>query len=102
SSPTCLKNANVAMLASVLSPALSLQTHLIHMKLTRIACATVLAATALVLGGCASASKPTAMVASFSAPITKNPESVAVNVRGGSETSSMGASKISNADFSQA
>lgn len=72
------------------------------MKLTRITCATVLAAVSLIFGGCASASKPSAMTANFSAPITQNTGSVAVNVSGGSETSSMGASKIANADFSQA
>jgi hypothetical protein len=57
---------------------------------------------AFVLGGCATASKPTAMVAPVPADPTPQPESFSVVVTGGSETSSMGASKISNADFAEA
>lgn len=57
---------------------------------------------AVFFGGCATASKPTAMVAAPTGPITKHVESLSVNVTGGGETSAMGASNISNADFAEA
>lgn len=62
----------------------------------------VTAAAALLLGGCATASKSTDMVTAVTVPVTKHPESLSVAVTGGSETSSMGASKISNGDFAEA
>jgi len=61
-----------------------------------------IALTAFFFGGCATASNSTSMVAAPAAPITKHADSVSVNVTGGSETSSMGASKIANADFAEA
>ena len=56
----------------------------------------------VLLGGCATASNPTSMAATPVAAVTKHAESFNVNVTGGSETSSMGASKIANADFAEA
>jgi len=57
---------------------------------------------ALLLGGCATAAKSSAMVAVPTTQPTKHRESLAVNVTGGSETSSMGASQISDASFADA
>jgi hypothetical protein len=62
----------------------------------------IAAAASLLFGGCATASKPTAMVASAATSATKHSESVSVSVTGGADTSSMGASKIANADFAEA
>ncbi len=57
---------------------------------------------ALALGGCATASNSASMAAAPVAAVKKHTGSVSVNVTGGSETSSMGASKISSADFAEA
>lgn len=57
---------------------------------------------ALALGGCASASKPDAMVATPVAPVHKSSSAVSLAVSGGKETSKMGASQISNDGFAQA
>lgn len=59
-------------------------------------------ALALLCGGCATASKPTAMVADVVQVEHKHSASVAVKVTGGSDTSAMGASNISNDDFAAA
>ena len=56
----------------------------------------------LIMSGCASPAQSTAMVAMPTGPVTKHPESVSMNVTGGSETSSMGASQISSTDFTAA
>jgi hypothetical protein len=51
----------------------------------------------------ASPSSPAAMTTTAAAPVaTKHAESLSVTVTGGSETSSLGASKISNRDFAEA
>jgi hypothetical protein len=62
----------------------------------------VIAAAALLCGGCATASKPEAMIAAPVEGVTAHPESVSITVTGGSETSAMVASDISNADFAEA
>lgn len=55
---------------------------------------------ALLAGGCASPSQPTAMVAApVLAPEARHEGSVAIQVTGGSKTSAAGASQISNEDF---
>jgi len=66
-----------------------------------ISVAGLLAAIALV-GGCASGSKPDAMVAQIVAPVHKSDGDVSITVSGGKETSKMGASQISNDAFAQA
>jgi hypothetical protein len=60
------------------------------------------AALGLFFGGCAAPSNSANMAAKLAAPVAKHPESVTVAVTGGSETSKMGASKISDADFADA
>lgn len=62
----------------------------------------VMVLAALALGGCASASKPDAMVATPVAVVHKSSSAVSVAVSGGKETSKMGASQISNDGFAQA
>jgi len=57
---------------------------------------------AALIGGCASGSKPDAMVAQVVAPVHKNAGDVSIAVSGGKETSKMGASQISNDAFAQA
>jgi hypothetical protein len=57
---------------------------------------------ALFCGGCATASKSSAMIAAPEAPVTKHAGSVSVAVSGGADTSSLGASNIANADFAEA
>jgi hypothetical protein len=60
---------------------------------------------ALLLCGCvtASPSSPAAMTTVAAAPVAaKHTESLGVTVTGGSETSALGASKISNEDFAEA
>jgi hypothetical protein len=59
-------------------------------------------AVVLVCAGCATASKPEAMVAAPAANVMAHAQSVSINVTGGAETSAMGASNISNADFAAA
>jgi uncharacterized lipoprotein YajG len=56
----------------------------------------------LSLGACATASKPEAMVAPVTIPVNKIAADVVISVSGGKDTSSMGASQISNAAFAQA
>lgn len=67
----------------------------------RLACLTG-AALALLCSGCATPSKPTAMVAETAQVANRHNASVAVQVSGGAETSSLGASNISNQDFAEA
>jgi hypothetical protein len=67
----------------------------------RLFSAGLLTAVALV-GGCASGSKPDAMVAQVVAPVHKSDGDVSIAVSGGKETSKMGASQISNDAFAQA
>ena len=61
-----------------------------------------LAATSLILGGCATPAQSNAMVATPTGSVSKHSESVSLNVTGGSETSATGASQISNQDFASA
>lgn len=61
----------------------------------------VLAAVA-VLTGCATASKPEAMVATPAVTLARHAQTVSVNTGGGKETSSMGKSQISDAAFTDA
>lgn len=56
----------------------------------------------LVFSGCATASKPEAMQTSVTDFSRQNPETVSLNVTGGSETSAAGTSKISNANYRSA
>lgn len=72
------------------------------MNLIRPVTCLLIATAALLFGGCATASQPAAMIATITSPVTRHSESVSVAVTGGSETSGMGASKISNADFAEA
>jgi hypothetical protein len=67
----------------------------------RIVLAGLLVAAALI-GGCASGSKPDAMVAQVVAPVHKSDGDVSIAVSGGKETTKMGASQISNEAFAQA
>lgn len=57
---------------------------------------------ALFLGGCATASNSASMAAPPMEVANKHAGSVSVNVTGGAETSSMGASKIGNTEFADA
>ena len=57
---------------------------------------------ALIAGGCASPSDPKAMMASRVAVENKSQASVAIVVAGGKQTTTMGASQISDADFREA
>jgi hypothetical protein len=57
---------------------------------------------AALIGGCASGSKPDAMVAQVVAPVHRIDGDVSIAVSGGKETSKMGASQISNDAFAQA
>ncbi|HUR58055.1 MAG TPA: hypothetical protein VM029_10130 [Opitutaceae bacterium] len=72
------------------------------MRTIRIFVIAGLVGSALFLGGCATASQSAAMVAKPPTAVTKHPESLSVTVTGGSETSAMTASKISDADFAEA
>lgn len=54
------------------------------------------------LCGCATPSKPTAMAVDAIEVANKHDAAVRVNVTGGAETSSLGASNIANADFAEA
>jgi len=54
------------------------------------------------ISGCATGSKPDAMVAQIVAPVHKSEGDVSVAVSGGKETSKMGASQISDDAFAQA
>lgn len=62
----------------------------------------LLVLTSLFLAGCATPSQPAAMVAMPAGPVSQHSQSLSINVTGGSETSSAGASKISNTDFAEA
>jgi hypothetical protein len=55
-----------------------------------------------VLGGCATASKSEDMVAKVTVPVHKVDADVSIAVSGGKETSSLGASQISNDAFAKA
>jgi hypothetical protein len=59
-------------------------------------------AIAMALVGCASGSKPEAMVATTATPVHKSASAVTVSVAGGKDTSKMGASQISNDAFASA
>ncbi|MEJ1963864.1 MAG: hypothetical protein WDO56_20835 [Gammaproteobacteria bacterium] len=59
-------------------------------------------ALAIVLSGCASPTKPDAMVAAPPASVHKSASDVSVSVAGGKETSKTGASQISDEAFVQA
>jgi hypothetical protein len=72
------------------------------MKNLRFLVITSLVALALGLGGCATPSNPQAMSVQKLDLAKKHSASLSLNVTGGSETSSAGASKISNADFTTA
>jgi len=61
-----------------------------------------LCAAAAVITGCATASKPEAMVVGTAVTGIKHAKTTSVVVAGGSETSSMGKSQISNEAFQQA
>lgn len=56
----------------------------------------------LLLGGCVTATQSTAMTTRLATPLTKHAESLSVTVTGGSETTAMTGSKISNSDFAEA
>lgn len=73
----------------------------LQQSLVRLGCLTSLVL-ALLSGGCATASKPTAMVADAAPVANRHNAAVVVDVTGGAETSSLGASNISNRDFAQA
>jgi hypothetical protein len=72
------------------------------MKTTTRPAITGLLVSAALIGGCASGSKPDAMVAQVVAPVHRNAGDVSIAVSGGKETSKMGASQISNDAFAQA
>lgn len=57
---------------------------------------------ALFLGGCATGSQPSAMVGALESPVQRPLGTVQVTVTGGSETISLGASKIADEDFAAA
>lgn len=57
---------------------------------------------AALVAGCATPSQPQAMIATSAPALHGSKETVAVSVSGGRETSSMGASQISDAAFAQA
>jgi hypothetical protein len=67
----------------------------------RVVVAGLMVAAALI-GGCASGSKPDAMVAQVVAPVHRSDGDVSIAVSGGKETTKMGASQISNEAFAQA
>ncbi|OQW31570.1 MAG: hypothetical protein A4E19_08130 [Nitrospira sp. SG-bin1] len=56
----------------------------------------------LFVGGCASGAKPEAMLVRMNVPVHQSQSDVSVSVIGGKETSTMGASQISDQDFAQA
>ena len=62
----------------------------------------VLCASAAVIAGCATASKPEAMVPTTAIAGTQHHATTSVVVAGGSDTSAMGKSQISNDAFQQA
>jgi hypothetical protein len=72
------------------------------MKTQRLFAASIIIAIGLGLGGCATPSNPQAMAVPKLELAKKHTSSLSLNVTGGSETSSAGASKISNADFTTA
>lgn len=61
-----------------------------------------LAGLALLAGGCATASQSSAMIAAPTTAVAKHSGSISIAVTGGAETSALGASNISNADFATA
>jgi hypothetical protein len=72
------------------------------MTSSRLLLASFVTAVALALGGCATPSNPQAMSVQNLSLAKKHAASLSLNVTGGNETSSAGASKISNADFATA
>jgi hypothetical protein len=72
------------------------------MTSSRLLVASFVTAIALVLGGCATPSNPQAMSVQKLQLAKKHAAALSLNVTGGSETSSAGASKISNIDFTTA
>ena len=62
----------------------------------------ILCASVGILAGCATATKPEAMVAAPADALTRHAQTVAVSTVGGKETSSAGKSQISDAAFTQA
>jgi hypothetical protein len=64
--------------------------------------ALILCAAVGILAGCATATKPEAMVAAPADTLTRHPKTVAVSTVGGQETSSTGKSQIADAAFRQA
>ena len=71
-------------------------------SITRSLSIIALCASAAVIAGCATASKPEAMVPTTAVAGTQHHATTSVVVAGGSETSSMGKSQISNEAFQQA
>jgi ABC-type uncharacterized transport system auxiliary subunit len=72
------------------------------MKSIRALVMILIAAGAVLLGGCSTPAQPNAMVATSLGAVAKHPESLSLNVTGGSATSAAGASQISNGDFASA
>jgi hypothetical protein len=72
------------------------------MKSVRFLILGALVSLALLITGCATASKPEAMVVGKIELAKKHAATLSLKVTGGSETSSAGSSKISNADFTTA
>ena len=64
--------------------------------------AALLLVTPLFLGGCATPTQSTAMVATPVGTVNRHSQSLSITVAGGSETSAAGASKISDNDFADA
>jgi hypothetical protein len=72
------------------------------MKIQRLLVVSLIIALGLGFGGCATPSNPQAMTVQKLALAKKHAASLSLNVTGGNETNSAGASKISNADFTTA
>lgn len=72
------------------------------MNFIRQSLACCLVTASFLLGGCATATKSTDMVATPATAVTKHAGAVTVNVTGGSETSPMWKSMVSDTDFADA
>jgi hypothetical protein len=68
----------------------------------RLASVLVLCSASVIVGGCATASKPEAMVPTAAVTGKQHAQTASVVVAGGSETTALGKSQISNAAFQQA
>jgi hypothetical protein len=68
----------------------------------RLLCVLALCATSAVITGCATATKPDAMVPTVAVAGRQHPQTASVAVVGGSETSALGKSQISSEAFQQA